>query len=86
MPEFYIGDPQESLDIGKRIINVIGEIQDSNIRKRFENELRQALQLVKDWCEFKKSGAKDFDKWYLDFGRNYQRTKTYYYNAKASKE
>ncbi len=81
LPDYYIGDPKESLCTGEQAKAIINEIQDPNIRKRFDENLKQALQIVNDWLEFKKSDEDDFDKWCLNLGRKYQWLKAYYYEA-----
>lgn len=81
LPEYYIGEPQGTLDIGQRAKIVIDELHDPIIRKRFLDDLEQALQLVQDWCEFKRAGSENFDQWCRNLGRNYEWIKAYYYDA-----
>lgn len=81
LPDYYIGDPKDALDIGARTKIRIGKIKSIRDRQRFGKDLDCALQLVKDWVAYNKSGAKDFAKWCQNLGRNYQWIKAYYYDA-----
>lgn len=80
LPYCYLGDPQESLALGRRAKRIMDELQDPDIRKRFEKILTLEMQLIEDWCEFKKSGEEDFNKWCVNLGRNYHWIKAYYYD------
>lgn len=81
LPEGYIGEPLEDLQLGEKIKEHIAKLTTQELRQSWTKEAEEDLELVRNYIEWKNSGQTDFEKWGQE---NKKRTgygiqRTYYY-------
>lgn len=81
LPEFFIGSPQEMLEIADEAARLVIGLRDAQTATRLDAELKHARQQVVDWLEFQGSGEHDFDEWCARRGHKYERSVTYWYKS-----
>jgi hypothetical protein len=81
LPEGYIGEPLEDLELAEKAIKQIEQLTDSDSKDRWKKSLEAKLEFIYNYIEWKKSGHPNFEQWGIDNNRKvYYGTKTYYYN------
>lgn len=81
LPEGYIGDSNEDLQLGEKIKEQISKLTTEELRKTWTNDLEEDLELVRNYIEWKKSGQPNFEKWGQENKKRtgYGMQRTYYY-------
>jgi len=81
LPEYYIGDPYNDIQLSDKIKEQISLITDNESRIRLEKDLNEDLELLYNYIEWKESGHSNFDKWGEENQRStgYGLIRTYYY-------
>jgi hypothetical protein len=81
LPEGYIGDPQEDLELAEKAKYHIDQLTDANLWAKWTKELEQDLELVKNYVEWKQSGHSDLAQWGEEKNKivSYRIARAYYY-------
>jgi len=68
MPEAYLGDPERDLLLIEEADILTAAVLDPQQKRRLDNELQAARQLVEDWIESRAANV-DFTAWRRRQGR-----------------
>lgn len=81
LPEGYIGDPQEDLELAEKVKYHIDQLTNPNLRAKWTKELEQDLELVKNYVEWKQSEHPDLERWGEENNKivSYRLARAYYY-------
>ncbi|MBN7800124.1 hypothetical protein J0A67_04585 [Algoriphagus aestuariicola] len=81
LPEFYIGDPIEDIQLEEKIREQIKQLSSPDLRDYWTKEIDEDSELVKNYFDFKNSGHNDFEKWGKENNKQtgYSLTRSYYY-------
>lgn len=63
LPEYYIGDPFDTIQLGERIKEQIQLLTTLELRNYWTKELEEDVELVRNYIDWKTSGHADFEKW-----------------------
>ncbi len=81
LPEGYIGEPLDDIKLGGKIKEQIRQLTTPELKEYWTKKLEEALDLVRNYIDWKTSGHPDFEKWGQEnnkqTGNGY--TGTYYY-------
>ncbi|HYE53414.1 MAG TPA: hypothetical protein VD996_01175 [Chitinophagaceae bacterium] len=82
LPEGYIGDPAEDLQLAEKIQSHIDQLTDPDLREKWTKELQENLELVRNYIEWKQSGHPDLEQWGKEKNKrvSYNLASTYYFN------
>ena len=82
LPEGYIGNPSDDLELAKKVRYHIDQLSDQNLKKKWSRELEEDLELVQNYIKWEQSGHPDLEQWGKENNKNvsYGLTRTYYYN------
>lgn len=81
LPEGYIGDPFEDIELSERIREQIQHLTKPSLKEYWTNVLEENLELVKNYIDWKISGQSDLIKWGQENSKKvgYGLIRTYYY-------
>jgi hypothetical protein len=81
LPEGYIGEPLEDLELAEKAIKQIEQLTDSDLKDKWKKRLDANLEFIYNYIEWKKSGNPHFEQWGNDNNKKVSYgTKTYYYH------
>jgi hypothetical protein len=81
LPDYYIGDPEITLEVADEALRVAGGIDDPVERDALEHAVLTAQRLVQDWIDFKEAHGIEFAAWCLDQGRSLEWVRHYYFRG-----
>ncbi|MBW0178067.1 hypothetical protein [Sediminibacterium sp.] len=81
LPEYYIGDPIEDIQLAEKIKIQIDQLATASQREHWVNILEADMELVRNYIEWQTSGHKNFAEWGLENKKKtgYDTIQTYYY-------
>lgn len=79
LPEYYIGEPLEDIELGEKIKGQIQQLTTPELREYWTTQLALDLELVKNYLDWKSSGQPDFEKWGLEYKKRTGYGLTAYY-------
>jgi hypothetical protein len=81
LPEGYIGNPLEDLELAVKVKHHIDQLTDANLRSKWTRELEEDLELVRNYVEWKQSGHADLEQWGKEKNKivSYRIARAYYY-------
>jgi hypothetical protein len=80
LPEGYIGDPVEDLELAEKAIKQIELLTDSDQKDKWKKKLNAKIEFIDNYIEWEKSGHPNFEQWGNDNKKKVSYgTKTYYY-------
>ncbi|MDR2888038.1 MAG: hypothetical protein LBV26_08600 [Bacteroidales bacterium] len=63
LPEYYIGNPEEDVQLGEGIKDQIRQLTTSEMKEYWTKNLEEGLELVRNYIEWKSSQHANFEKW-----------------------
>lgn len=63
LPDYYIGNPQEDIELSEKIKDQINQLSTPELRKKWTEEFKEDLEILTNYIEWKKSGDQDLEKW-----------------------
>lgn len=81
LPDGYIGDPNEDLQLAEKAKSHIEQLTDPNLKEHWMKELEVDLEFVRNYLEWKKSGHSNFEQWGKENNKKVSySTKAYYFS------
>ena len=80
LPEGYIGEPNDDLELAQKAYSQIDQLTDLNLKDKWRKELEENLEFVRNYIDWEKSGHSNFEQWGKENKKkvNYGK-KAYYY-------
>lgn len=63
LPEYYIGNPFDDIELGEKVKNQIQQLTNSELKEYWTNYLEEDLEFVRNYIEWKVSQHSNFEKW-----------------------
>jgi len=81
LPDGYIGEPEDDIELSKRIEEQISLLSIKELQIYWANELEEDLVFVRNYIEWRKFGHSNFEQWGQENNRqtNYRISRAYYY-------
>ncbi|WP_309244910.1 hypothetical protein [Bacillus sp. WMMC1349] len=77
--DLYLGDIEEDKDFIDKIESLNNRMVNEQYKKGIYDDLTYYKNLLNDWIGFKNESSNGFVKWCTDNGKEYEWTKSYYY-------
>ncbi|HUC83438.1 MAG TPA: hypothetical protein VMR70_21175 [Flavisolibacter sp.] len=77
LPEGYIGNPKDDLDLAEKIQHHINQLTDAALIREWTNQLKEYVEIIRNYIEWEQSGHSSFEQW----GRENNKKVTYGLNS-----
>lgn len=80
LPQGYIGDPSDDLELAEKVKYHIDKLTDPILRKKWTSGLEEDLEIIKHYIEWKQSGHPNLEQWGKENNKrvSYRLTRTNY--------